>query len=226
MDASKKQREPVAFKSLAELKRFIRPGVEFKTVSQTNHADMVGLTRVVTTVQTVGFYSKIKDQPDHKWSTCNQGMGFWSPFNKAGAYHFTDSTVQVLNTRKNDGSVLYEMELYDGEQSMSEQNKEVTDMNEWDRLHRQAQRYKEAYPPGTRIMLLGMGNDPNPVESSTRGTVRVVDDIGTLHCDFDNGRSLGVVPGEDSFRMLTDEELAEEQNADMDEDESGPVMGM
>ena len=226
MDASKKQREPVAFKSLAELKRFIRPGVELKTVSHANHADMVGLTRVVTTVQTVGFYSKIKDQPDHKWSTCNQGMGFWSPFNKAGAYHFTDSTVQVLNTRKNDGSVLYEMELYDGEQSMSEQNKEVTDMNEWDRLHRQAQRYKEAYPPGTRIMLLGMGNDPNPVESSTRGTVRVVDDIGTLHCDFDNGRSLGVVPGEDSFRMLTDEELAEEQNADMDEDESGPVMGM
>lgn len=89
------------------------------------------------------------------------------------------STVQVLNTRKNDGSILYEMELYDGEQSMSEQNKEVPDMNEWDRLHRQAQRYKEAYPPGTRIMLLGMGNDPNPVESGTRGTVRVVDDIGT-----------------------------------------------
>ena len=55
MDASKKQREPVAFKSLAELKRFIRPGVEFKTVSHANHADMVGLTRVVTTVQTVGF---------------------------------------------------------------------------------------------------------------------------------------------------------------------------
>ena len=55
MDASKKQREPVAFKSLAELKRFIRPGVELKTVSHANHADMGGLTRVVTTVQTVGF---------------------------------------------------------------------------------------------------------------------------------------------------------------------------
>ena len=226
MDASKKQREPVAFKSLAELKRFIRPGVEFKTVSHANHADMVGLTRVVTTVQTVGFYSKIKDQPDHKWSTCNHGAGFWSPYNKAGAYRFTGTAIQVLNTRKNDGSVLYEMELYDSEQNMSEQNKEVPDMNEWDRLHRQAQRYKEAYPPGTRIMLLGMENDPNPVESGTRGTVRVVDDIGTLHCDFDNGRSLGVVPGEDSFRKLTDEELAEEQAEDMSEDESGPVMGM
>ncbi len=116
--------------------------------------------------------------------------------------------------------------LFSAVRLMAEQNKEVPDMNDWDRLHRQAQRYKETYPPGTRIMLLGMGNDPNPVESGTRGTVRVVDDIGTLHCDFDNGRSLGVVPGEDSFRKLTDEELAEEQAEDMDEDESGPVMGM
>ena len=141
-------------------------------------------------------------------------------------YRFDGSKIQVLNLRKNDGSVLYEMELYDGEQNMAEQNKEVSYMNEWDRLHRQAQRYKEAYPPGTRILLLSMGNDPNPVESGTRGTVRAVDDIGTLHCDFDNGRSLGVVPGEDSFRKLTAEELAEEQDMDMTEDDNGPVMGM
>ena len=194
MTAEKKDRRPLRIKNLADLKRHIKLGTELVATAHQYHPDIVGLTRVVTKVQTNGFYSKIKDQPDHKWSTCNHGMGFWSPFNKANAYHFTDSTVQVLNTRKNDGSVLYEMELYDGRQSMSEQNKEVPDMNEWERLHRQAQRYKEAYPPGTRIMLLGMGNDPNPVESGTRGTVRVVDDIGTLHCDFDNGRSLGVVP--------------------------------
>ena len=53
----------------------------------------------------------------------------------------------------------------------------------------------------------------------------MVDDIGTLHCSFDNGRSLGVVPGEDSFRKLTKEELAEEQESGMTEDQ-GPVMGM
>ena len=74
-------------------------------------------------------------------------------------------------------------------------------------------------------MLLNMGNDPRPVEASTRGTVLGVDDTGTLHCDFDNGRSLGIVPGEDSFRKLTDTELAEEQNNDMDED-NAPVMGL
>ena len=100
MDASKKQREPVAFKSLAELKRFIRPGVEFKTVSHANHADMVGLTRVVTTVQTVGFYSKIKDQPEHPFSTCNHGKGFYTDFGKAGNYIFDGTTIKVKDTRK------------------------------------------------------------------------------------------------------------------------------
>ena len=91
---------------------------------------------------------------------------------------------------------------------------------------RQAEYYKEAYPPGTRIMLLSMGTDPHPVEDNTRGTVVAVDDIGTLHCSFDNGRSLGLVPREDSFRKLTAEELAEEQEISMDEVESGPVMEM
>ena len=99
-------------------------------------------------------------------------------------------------------------------------------MNEWERLSRQAERYKEDYPPGTRIELLSMENDPNPVESGTRGTVKHVDDIGTLHCRFDNGRNLGVVPGEDSFRKLTDEELAEERSMNIDESDNGPVMGM
>ncbi len=99
-------------------------------------------------------------------------------------------------------------------------------MNEWERLHRQAEHYKEAYPPGTRVLLLHMGDDPRSVEDNMRGTVQFVDDIGTVHCAFDNGRSLGLCPGEDSFRKLTDEELAEEQSEDMTEDESGPVMGM
>ena len=120
MDVSKKQREPVAFKSLAELKRFIRPGVEFKTVSHANHADMVGLTRVVTTVQTVGFYPKIKDQPEHPFSTCNHGKGFYTDFGKAGNYIFDGTTVKVKDTRKQDRGVIYELELYDSKHNMEE----------------------------------------------------------------------------------------------------------
>ena len=65
-------------------------------------------------------------------------------------------------------------------------------MNEYDRLHRQAQRYKELYPEGTRILLLHMGDDPRPVEDDMRGTVMFVDDTSTVHCKFDNGRQLGI----------------------------------
>lgn len=93
-------------------------------------------------------------------------------------------------------------------------------MDDWNRLTSQAKVYKQLYPPGTRILLEQMGDDPRPVAPNTRGTVDLVDDIGTVHCVFDNGRVMGVVPGEDEFRKLTPEELAEEQVTETE----GPVM--
>ena len=89
---------------------------------------------------------------------------------------------------------------------------EGEDMNEYQRLSAMAQRYKEMYQPGTRILLEQMGDDPRPIPPGTKGTVRVVDDIGTVHCDFDNGRHLGLIPGEDSFRRLTQQELLDERS--------------
>lgn len=94
MTAEKKDRKPLQIKNLADLKRHIRHGTELVATAHQYHPDIVGLTRVVTKVQTNGFYSKIKDQPDHKWSTCNHGAGFWSPYNKAGAYRFTGTAIQ------------------------------------------------------------------------------------------------------------------------------------
>ena len=96
-------------------------------------------------------------------------------------------------------------------------------MNEWER-QRKAEYLKKAYPPGTRIVLNSMGDDQRPIESGTRGTVKVVDDIGTVHCEFDNGRNLGLIDGEDDFRALTAQELAEEETA-QGEDKS-PVLTM
>lgn len=63
-------------------------------------------------------------------------------------------------------------------------------------------RMKDQYPAGTRIVLDQMGDDPRPIPPGTKGTVRVVDDMGTVHCAFDNGRYLGLVPGEDTFHKL------------------------
>ena len=62
--------------------------------------------------------------------------------------------------------------------------------------------YKENYPKGTRIMLDHMGDDPHPVPSGTCGTVIAVDDIGTIHCNFDDGRQLGICPEVDKFHRI------------------------
>ena len=97
-------------------------------------------------------------------------------------------------------------------------------MNEWEKQRNRAEYLKKAYPSGTRIVLNSMGNDPRPIESGTRGTVKVVDDIGTVHCKFDSGRSLGLIEGEDDFRALAAQELAEEESA-QGEDNS-PVLTM
>lgn len=67
--------------------------------------------------------------------------------------------------------------------------------------HNLVKRMKDTYRPGTRIELDYMGDDPRSIPPGTKGTVRIVDDIGTVHCDFDNGRRLGLVPGEDIFHI-------------------------
>ena len=66
------------------------------------------------------------------------------------------------------------------------------------------QRMKDTYKPGARIELDYMGEDPRPIAPGTKGTVRIVDDMGTVHCDFDNGRRLGLIPGEDSFHIISE----------------------
>ena len=75
--------------------------------------------------------------------------------------------------------------------------------------------YKEHYPCGTRVQLDGMGDDPCPVETGAVGTVIAVDDIGTLHVEFDNGRSLGICPEVDRFHKITEQTEAQEQEMSM-----------
>lgn len=67
------------------------------------------------------------------------------------------------------------------------------------------------YPPGTRIMLLHREDSLYPIADYSRGTVTAVYAVGSVHCVFDNGRSIGLVHNVDSFRRLTEEELREEQ---------------
>lgn len=60
-------------------------------------------------------------------------------------------------------------------------------------------RIRERFPVGAQIVINSMSDDPNPIDPGTKGTVRHVDDAGTVHCVFENGRMLGLIPGVDSF---------------------------
>lgn len=79
---------------------------------------------------------------------------------------------------------------------------------------------RQRYPEGTRICLDHM-EDLCPVESGTCGEVQFVDDVGTLHCKFDNGRMLGVIPDVDKFHIIEQEqteEIMETENAEESEE--------
>lgn len=62
-------------------------------------------------------------------------------------------------------------------------------------------RIRRQYPKGTRVELVKMHDTQAPIPG-TKGTVNHVDDIGTIHIDWDNGSSLGVVPEVDEIKKL------------------------
>lgn len=76
---------------------------------------------------------------------------------------------------------------------------------------KQVERIKERYPEGTRIELISTMNDIQGVEGGTKGTVVLVDDMGTIHMNWDNGRGLGIIPGEDQFKVLSRPEEVEQK---------------
>ena len=108
MDQKNEQKAPLRIKNLAELKRCIRPGTELVATSHSKHPALVGLVRVVTEVQTNAYYSVVKDQPTHQYSTCNYGKGFRSDFEKASNYLFEGTTIKVLDRRSSDGISLHQ----------------------------------------------------------------------------------------------------------------------
>nr|WP_312215914.1 DUF4314 domain-containing protein [Clostridioides sp.] len=80
---------------------------------------------------------------------------------------------------------------------------------------KEVNKIKEQYPKGTRIELISMNDPYSSIEPGTKGTVESVDDIGTLHMKWDNGRTLGIVPGEDSFKVISkplEESMEQEQS--------------
>ena len=61
---------------------------------------------------------------------------------------------------------------------------------------------KEYYTAGTRVMLIRMSDPYTNLRQGDLGTVTVVDDIGTIHVNWDCGSMLGVAFGEDECKRI------------------------
>ena len=62
---------------------------------------------------------------------------------------------------------------------------------------------------GMRVRLIQMVDDPNPIDDKLEGTIDSIDDLGTLHVNWDDGRRLGIVPEIDKYELLppSDEQI-------------------
>lgn len=74
-------------------------------------------------------------------------------------------------------------------------------------MSKEIERLRKKYPEGTRIRLFSMTGEPQMQEGLT-GTVRFVDDIGSIHVDWDNGSTLALIPDEDDFEILKEQQIS------------------
>lgn len=91
-------------------------------------------------------------------------------------------------------------------------------MDEYNRSF--AERIRKQYPVGRKIILDEM-NDPyrKDMVSGLRGIVDHVDDAAQIHCIWQNGSSLALIPGEDKFHIDTEQEQdiqPEEQSGELE----------
>lgn len=61
---------------------------------------------------------------------------------------------------------------------------------------------REKYPTGTRVELVHMDDPYTKLTAGDKGTVRCVDDMGTIHISWDCGSALGAVYGEDIVKII------------------------
>ncbi|MFA0039681.1 DUF4314 domain-containing protein [Vibrio sp. 10N.261.52.A1] len=60
---------------------------------------------------------------------------------------------------------------------------------------------KQSLKPGDVIKMIHM-NDIDPIDAGELGQIKRIDDMGTLHMQWDNGRSLGIcMPAGDLFEV-------------------------
>lgn len=67
------------------------------------------------------------------------------------------------------------------------------------------ERRRRIYTPGTRVQLDHMEDPYTRMTPGDKGTVTHVDDTATIHVQWDNGSSLGLLYGIDFFHVIKED---------------------
>ena len=73
--------------------------------------------------------------------------------------------------------------------------------NQYPKPH-QVNAIRKQYLEGTRVALVKMDDPHTKLKPGDEGTVCFVDDMGTVHINWDCGSTLGAVYGEDTIRKI------------------------
>ncbi len=66
---------------------------------------------------------------------------------------------------------------------------------------KKAQEIKKSFKEGMKVECIHM-DDIHAVPTGTKGVIEKVDDLGTIHVKWENGSSLGLIVGEDLFKVI------------------------
>lgn len=88
--------KPSSIRNLAQFKKVISMRYPFEIVKHYVRPECDGQIRVPNIVQTTGFYSVVKDEPQHKVSTANDGKGYWMSYAQAKNWEFKSGKILAL----------------------------------------------------------------------------------------------------------------------------------
>jgi len=55
---------------------------------------------------------------------------------------------------------------------------------------------------GDRVELVFTSDTYTSLKPGDKGTITLIDSLGTIHVKWDNGSSLGIIPGEDTIKKV------------------------
>lgn len=64
------------------------------------------------------------------------------------------------------------------------------------------ERIRADFPIGSRVMMVYSADPLTPIDGGIEGIVSSVDNIGTIHIDWDNGSYFGVILGENVIEKI------------------------